>query len=174
MDLVESVLEEQGDDIGMGLDEFDNIGIVRGFRHAHPLLGLFIDELDFVSVTEDLGEQRIAEVDGLLVFDPLLHRRHMFLNRCLDVRFIGFGQSLDALVRLFDIASNFGTMFQKIVKQIAISDEGRLNFAKNIATYLVFLAQNTGLAPAAVCETARAKLAGYTSLGAMLADISRA
>ena len=56
----------------------------------------------------------------------------------------------------------------------AISDEGRLNFAKNIATYLVFLAQNTGLAPAAVCETARAKLAGYTSLGAMLADISRA
>jgi hypothetical protein len=56
----------------------------------------------------------------------------------------------------------------------AISDEGRLNFAKNIATYLVFLAQNTGLAQAAVCATASAKLAGYTSLGAMLADISRA
>jgi hypothetical protein len=56
----------------------------------------------------------------------------------------------------------------------AISDEGRLNFAKNIATYLVFLAQNTGLAPAAVCATASAKLAGYTSLGAMRADIIRA
>jgi hypothetical protein len=52
----------------------------------------------------------------------------------------------------------------------AISEEGRLNFAKNIATYLVFLAQNTGLAPVAVCETARTKLAGYSSLTAMLAD----
>ena len=55
----------------------------------------------------------------------------------------------------------------------AISDEGRLNFAKNIATYLVFLAQNTGLAPAAVCETARAKLAGYQTLAALLAGIAR-
>ena len=55
----------------------------------------------------------------------------------------------------------------------AISDEGRLNFAKNIATYLVFLAQNTGLAPAAVCEAARAKLAGYQNLAALLAGIAR-
>jgi len=55
----------------------------------------------------------------------------------------------------------------------AISDEGRLNFAKNIATYLVFLAQNAGLAPAAVCETARAKLAGYQTLAALLAGIAR-
>ena len=54
-----------------------------------------------------------------------------------------------------------------------ISDEGRLNFAKNIATYLVFLAENTGLAPAAVCEAARAKLAGYQNLAALLAGIAR-
>ena len=32
-----------------------------------------------------------------------------------------------------------------------ISDEGRLNFAKNIATYIVFLAENTGLTSAATC-----------------------
>lgn len=55
----------------------------------------------------------------------------------------------------------------------AISDEGRLNFAKNIATYLVFLAENTGLAPVAVCEAARAKLASYSSLAAMRTDIAR-
>jgi hypothetical protein len=55
-----------------------------------------------------------------------------------------------------------------------ISDEGRLNFAKNIATYIVFLAQNTGLAPAATCAAAVAKLAGYTSLSAMLNDIAKA
>ena len=55
-----------------------------------------------------------------------------------------------------------------------ISDEGRLNFAKNIATYIVFLAQNTGLASAATCAAADAKLAGYTSLSAMLNDIAKA
>jgi hypothetical protein len=54
----------------------------------------------------------------------------------------------------------------------AISDEGRLNFAKNIATYIVFLAQNTGLAAADTCAAANAKLAGYQNLDAMLGDIS--
>ncbi len=55
----------------------------------------------------------------------------------------------------------------------AISDEGRLNFAKNIAAYIVFLAHHTGLAPAAGCVAAEAKLAGYSSLAAMLNDIAK-
>ena len=54
-----------------------------------------------------------------------------------------------------------------------ISDEGQLNFAKNIATYIVFLARNTGLAPAAACAAADAKLAGYHSLAAMLHGIAK-
>ena len=55
----------------------------------------------------------------------------------------------------------------------SVSDEGRLHFAKNIASYIVFLAENTGLAPAATCAAARKLLAGYTSLDAMLNDISK-
>lgn len=54
-----------------------------------------------------------------------------------------------------------------------ISDEGRLLFAKNIATYIVFLAENTGLASAAACAGARKLLAGYQTLEAMLNDVSR-
>ncbi|MBC7365819.1 MAG: hypothetical protein H7343_03245 [Undibacterium sp.] len=54
-----------------------------------------------------------------------------------------------------------------------ISDEGRLNFSKNIATYIGFLAQNTGLASAATCAAANTRLAGYTSLAAMLNDIAK-
>jgi len=54
-----------------------------------------------------------------------------------------------------------------------ISDEGRLLFAKNIATYIVFLAENTGLASAAACAGARKLLAGYQTLEAMLNDTSR-
>jgi hypothetical protein len=55
----------------------------------------------------------------------------------------------------------------------SISDEGRLRFANNIATYLVFLAENTGLASAAHCAAARKLLERYTSLEEMLNDISR-
>jgi hypothetical protein len=51
-----------------------------------------------------------------------------------------------------------------------ISGEGRLNFARNVARYIIFLAENTGLAPAARCSAALARLDGYGSLAAMLAD----
>jgi hypothetical protein len=55
----------------------------------------------------------------------------------------------------------------------SISDEGRLNFARNIASYIVFLAENTGLAPAATCAAAQTLLKRYTSLDEMLNDISK-
>ena len=55
----------------------------------------------------------------------------------------------------------------------SISDEGRLNFARNIASYIVFLAENTGLATAATCAGARALLARYLTLDEMLDDISK-
>jgi hypothetical protein len=55
----------------------------------------------------------------------------------------------------------------------SVSDEGRLNFAKNIATYIVFLAENSGLAPAATCAAARKLLERYTTLDEMLNDISK-
>jgi hypothetical protein len=53
-----------------------------------------------------------------------------------------------------------------------ISDEGRLNYSRNVARYIVFLAQNTGLAPAAICAAANQRLDGYSSLDRLLADIS--
>ena len=55
----------------------------------------------------------------------------------------------------------------------SISDQGRLLFAKNIATYIVFLAENTGLASAETCAAARKLLAGYPTLDAMLNDVSK-
>jgi hypothetical protein len=55
----------------------------------------------------------------------------------------------------------------------SISDEGRLLFAKGVASYILFLAENTGLAPAATCAAARKLLERYTTLDAMLNDISK-
>ncbi len=63
--------------------------------------------------------------------------------------------------------------YQQRARFYSISPEGRLNFARNVASYLIFLAENTGLAPAARCAAARSLLAGYVSLQAMLDDVSR-
>jgi hypothetical protein len=55
----------------------------------------------------------------------------------------------------------------------AVSAEARLRFAQRIAAYLIFLAENTGLASRERCAAASKLLAGYTTLEAMLGDISR-
>ena len=55
----------------------------------------------------------------------------------------------------------------------AVSPEARLLFAKRIAAYLIFLAENTGLATKERCAATNKLLAGYTTLDAMLGDISR-
>ncbi len=55
----------------------------------------------------------------------------------------------------------------------SISEEGRMHYAKNVAAYIVFLAENTGLASPAACGAARKLLAGYPTLEAMLNDVSR-
>ncbi len=63
--------------------------------------------------------------------------------------------------------------YQQRARFYSISDEGRLNFAKNIATYIVFLAENTGLAAKERCAAAGKLLTGYTSMDAFLGGISR-
>lgn len=55
----------------------------------------------------------------------------------------------------------------------AVSPEARLLFAKRIAAYLIFLAENTGLASQERCAGASKLLASYATLDAMLNDISR-
>ncbi|MGH8020158.1 MAG: tagaturonate epimerase family protein [Opitutaceae bacterium] len=55
----------------------------------------------------------------------------------------------------------------------AISDEARLNFARNVASYIVFLAENTGLVSKERCTAAARLLDAYRTLDAFLADISR-
>jgi hypothetical protein len=55
----------------------------------------------------------------------------------------------------------------------AVSPEARLLFSKRIAAYLIFLAENTGLATKDRCAATSKLLAGYTTLEAMLGDISK-
>jgi hypothetical protein len=55
----------------------------------------------------------------------------------------------------------------------SISDEGRLLYSKNVARYIVFLAENTALATKERCADASSLLDRYTTLADMLGDISR-
>jgi hypothetical protein len=55
----------------------------------------------------------------------------------------------------------------------AISPEARLLYARGVAAYLVFLAEQTGLVPAARCAAAGKLLARYETLESMINDISR-
>lgn len=63
--------------------------------------------------------------------------------------------------------------YQQRARFYGISEEGRLNFAKNIARYMIFLASNTGLASAETCAEASKRLEGYATLNEMLNDISK-
>ncbi|MEO7038153.1 MAG: hypothetical protein ABI548_29565 [Polyangiaceae bacterium] len=54
----------------------------------------------------------------------------------------------------------------------AVSEAGRLAYAKNVAEYLLFLAETTGMASDGACSTARAKLASYETSAALLVDIA--
>ena len=53
----------------------------------------------------------------------------------------------------------------------AISAEARLNYAKAVADYIIFLAATTGLVEANKCATTAARLDRYTSLEEMLSEI---
>jgi hypothetical protein len=63
--------------------------------------------------------------------------------------------------------------YQQRARFYAVSAETRLLFSKRIAAYLIFLAENTGLASRERCAATSKLLASYTTLDAMLNDISR-
>jgi hypothetical protein len=62
--------------------------------------------------------------------------------------------------------------YQQRARFYAVSLETRLLFSKRIAAYLIFLAENTGLASKERCAATSKLLNSYTTLDAMLGDIS--
>ena len=53
----------------------------------------------------------------------------------------------------------------------AISNEGRLLFAKGVASYIIFLAETTGVSTKETVTTAKAKLAKLNSIDDLLSQI---
>jgi len=62
--------------------------------------------------------------------------------------------------------------YQQRARFYAVSSEGQLAYAKNVAEYLCFLAETTGQASAETCNAARERLSRFTSYAELLADIA--
>jgi hypothetical protein len=61
--------------------------------------------------------------------------------------------------------------YQQRARFYGISDEGRLLFAKNVARYIIFLAESTGLCPAAPIKSARDRLDAIKTYAELVGDI---
>ena len=61
--------------------------------------------------------------------------------------------------------------YQQRARFYGISREARLLYARNVAGYLIFLAEHTGLVPRHRCDGARSRLGSYQSLDGMIDDI---
>ena len=62
--------------------------------------------------------------------------------------------------------------YQQRARFYAISPEGQLLYAKNVALYLCFLAETTGQSTALTCHTARQRLQHLETYAQLLADIA--
>ena len=54
----------------------------------------------------------------------------------------------------------------------SISEEGKLRYAQGVASYIIFLAENTGLATVEICRSAQQRLSGYRQYSELIGDIS--
>lgn len=62
--------------------------------------------------------------------------------------------------------------YEQRARFYAISEQGKLRYAQNVASYLCFLAETTGQASPDTCNAARQRLAGFDSYQALLDDIA--
>jgi len=69
------------------------------------------------------------------------------------------------------LGDHSATGYAQRARFYAISPEARLHYARGVAGYILFLAENAGLADEARCTAARARLNQYSSLDRLLEDI---
>lgn len=103
---------------------------------------------------------------ALLALDP--SPEHMFW---FEYNFL-FVLVADGLPEKSALGSHSPAGYRQRSRFYSISEEGRLEFARRIARYIVFLAENTGLVSEEACAEALSKLAKYSTFSAFLSDIA--
>lgn len=70
------------------------------------------------------------------------------------------------------LGDHTGAGYAQRARFYALSEQGQLGYAKNVAAYLLFLAETTGMSSTRACADARAKLAQYTHYSELLREIA--
>jgi hypothetical protein len=104
---------------------------------------------------------------GIAALDP--SPEHMFW---FEYNFL-FVLAADGRAEKTALGDHSPAGYRQRARFYGVSDEARLRYAVNVASYLIFLAEHTGLVPAERCAAARHLLESYSTLERLLADISR-
>lgn len=78
----------------------------------------------------------------------------------------------EGLPRKETLGDHSAAGYQQRERFYSISDEGRLRFCQKVASYIIFLARNTGLAKERECDAAQEKLSAYTDYSEFLEGIA--
>jgi hypothetical protein len=78
----------------------------------------------------------------------------------------------EGLPRKETLGDHSAAGYQQRERFYSISDEGRLRFSQKVASYIIFLARNTGLAKERECDAAQEKLSAYTDYSEFLEGIA--
>ena len=133
---------------------------------AREFVAQTLEEADAVSEAETIFASPEACQTALQTLEPSPDHVFWFEYNFLYVLAAG-GRSEKAA-----LGDHSPAGYRQRARFYSISDEGRLGYAQNVAKYILFLAETTGLAPAETCEAARTELAAYPTFADFLAGIA--
>lgn len=129
-------------------------------------------------IVDALGKSGASVVDTAVFGTPAAARRaiqaltpspeHMFW---FEYNFL-YVLAADGRAEKTALGDHTAAGYRQRARFYAISEEGRLRFTKNIASYLLFLAENTGLCEAAQATRAREQLEQITRTSDLFASIA--
>ena len=125
-----------------------------------------VDALEFEKASTDVFDSPQSCREALEALEP--NPDHMFW---FEYNFL-YVLAADGKAEKAALGDHSAAGYRQRARFYSISDEGRLQFARKVAEYIVFLARNTGLASAEDCDAALARLQAYESFEAFLDDIA--
>lgn len=126
-----AVLHELADNVGVGLDQFGHLQfgylrVVGSLRYLHALVRPLDLHHHLVVILEDLGEERVAEVNALAGLDPVVHRRDVFPDLLRDFRLVRLRHGLDPFGQELDRAPDIRAVVEQEVEHLHVRLHGRV------------------------------------------------
>lgn len=125
-----------------------------------------VDALEFEKASTDVFDSQNSCRAALEALEP--NPDHMFW---FEYNFL-YVLAADGKAEKAALGDHSAAGYRQRARFYSISDEGRLQFARKVAEYIIFLARNTGLASGADCDAALTRLGSYASFDEFLREIA--